>query len=83
MIILAYQHDKGVTVPKFGEWDENNPASAEGYTHIFNTVREERQGVVRPGQDAHADSSYPGAARRTTGSGSKVYILICCNDDFA
>ncbi|XP_043707442.1 RPM1-interacting protein 4 [Telopea speciosissima] len=36
--------DKGAAVPKFGEWDENNPASADGYTHIFNIVREERQG---------------------------------------
>jgi RPM1-interacting protein 4 len=40
--------DKGAAVPKFGEWDENNPASADGFTHIFNKVREERQtGVGR------------------------------------
>ncbi|KAJ7950464.1 RPM1-interacting protein 4-like [Quillaja saponaria] len=36
--------DRGAAVPKFGEWDESNPASADGYTHIFNKVREERQG---------------------------------------
>ncbi|KAK7287373.1 hypothetical protein RIF29_00646 [Crotalaria pallida] len=36
--------DKGAAVPKFGEWDVSNPASADGYTHIFNKVREERQG---------------------------------------
>ncbi|OIW18870.1 hypothetical protein TanjilG_25313 [Lupinus angustifolius] len=36
--------DKGAAVPKFGEWDMNNPASADGFTHIFNQVREERQG---------------------------------------
>ncbi|XP_041025160.1 RPM1-interacting protein 4-like isoform X2 [Juglans microcarpa x Juglans regia] len=35
--------EKGAAVPKFGEWDENNPASAYGFTHIFNKVREERQ----------------------------------------
>ncbi|XAR58739.1 hypothetical protein NMG60_11014249 [Bertholletia excelsa] len=35
---------RGAAVPKFGEWDENNPTSAEGYTHIFNQVREERNG---------------------------------------
>ncbi|XP_061358315.1 RPM1-interacting protein 4-like isoform X2 [Gastrolobium bilobum] len=35
--------DRGAAVPKFGEWDENNPASADGYTHIFNKVREEKQ----------------------------------------
>ncbi|XVE78114.1 hypothetical protein DITRI_Ditri13aG0117900 [Diplodiscus trichospermus] len=34
--------DTGAAVPKFGDWDENNPASADGYTHIFNKVREER-----------------------------------------
>lgn len=35
--------DHGAAVPKFGEWDETNPASADGFTHIFNKVREERQ----------------------------------------
>ncbi|KAJ6815811.1 RPM1-interacting protein 4-like isoform X1 [Iris pallida] len=35
--------DKGPTVPKFGEWDENNPSSADGYTQLFNQVREEKQ----------------------------------------
>lgn len=34
---------KGPAVPKFGEWDESNPASADGFTHIFNKVREEKQ----------------------------------------
>jgi len=44
------QPDKGAAVPKFGDWDVNNPASADGFTHIFNKVREERQGG--PAQDA-------------------------------
>ena len=30
-------------MPKFGEWDESNPSSADGFTHIFNKVREEKQ----------------------------------------
>lgn len=34
--------DKGAAVPRFGEWDENNPSSADNYTHIFNKVREEK-----------------------------------------
>lgn len=34
--------DRGAAVPRFGEWDENNPSSADNYTHIFNKVREER-----------------------------------------
>ncbi|XP_058736889.1 RPM1-interacting protein 4-like [Vicia villosa] len=35
--------DKSAAVPKFGEWDENDPASADGYTHIFDKVRKEKQ----------------------------------------
>ncbi|VVA99516.1 unnamed protein product [Arabis nemorensis] len=33
--------EKETVVPKFGDWDENNPTSV-GYTHIFDKVREER-----------------------------------------
>ncbi|KAJ8749154.1 hypothetical protein K2173_018623 [Erythroxylum novogranatense] len=40
--------DRGAAVPRFGEWDEN-PTSAEGYTHIFNRVREEKQAGMVPG----------------------------------
>eukprot|EP00262_Sarcandra_glabra_P020674 TRINITY_DN8376_c0_g2_i1.p1 TRINITY_DN8376_c0_g2~~TRINITY_DN8376_c0_g2_i1.p1 ORF type:complete len:247 (-),score=38.93 TRINITY_DN8376_c0_g2_i1:81-821(-) len=35
--------EQGAAVPRFGDWDENNPSSADGYTGIFNKVREERQ----------------------------------------
>ena len=28
--------DNGQPLPKFGEWDVNDPASAEGYTVIFS-----------------------------------------------
>lgn len=35
--------DDSPTVPKFGDWDDNDPASAEGFSHIFNLVREEKQ----------------------------------------
>ncbi|CAH8373879.1 unnamed protein product [Eruca vesicaria subsp. sativa] len=41
--------EKVTVVPKFGDWDENNPASADGYTHIFNKVREERISNVSGG----------------------------------
>lgn len=40
---MLRQPDKSAAVPKFGEWDENNPASADGFTHIFNKMREEKQ----------------------------------------
>ncbi|KAF5192992.1 Rpm1-interacting protein [Thalictrum thalictroides] len=50
--------DKGGAVPKFGEWDENNPASADGFTHIFNKMREEKQGGSTNATSVQDDMSY-------------------------
>ncbi|KAI3803612.1 hypothetical protein L1987_31769 [Smallanthus sonchifolius] len=33
----------GQPLPKFGEWDVNDPASAEGFTVIFNKARKEKK----------------------------------------
>ncbi|KAJ4712496.1 RPM1-interacting protein 4-like [Melia azedarach] len=35
--------ERGRSLPKFGEWDVKNPASAEGFTMIFNKARDERK----------------------------------------
>ena len=35
--------NQGRPLPKFGEWDVNNPASAEGFTVIFNKARDEKK----------------------------------------
>ncbi|KAK9272883.1 hypothetical protein L1049_003262 [Liquidambar formosana] len=35
--------DKGRPLPKFGEWDVNNPASSEGFTVIFSKARDEKK----------------------------------------
>jgi hypothetical protein len=35
-------------VPKFGEWDEKDPSTGEGFTDIFNKVREEKQSGDAP-----------------------------------
>ncbi|KAH7865577.1 hypothetical protein Vadar_008530 [Vaccinium darrowii] len=35
--------DKGRPLPKFGEWDVNNPSSADGFTVIFNKARDEKR----------------------------------------
>ena len=40
---MVFQQDKGRPLPKFGEWDVNNPASAEGFTVIFNKARNEKK----------------------------------------
>ncbi|XP_027334769.1 RPM1-interacting protein 4-like [Abrus precatorius] len=65
--------DKGAAVPKFGEWDVNNPASADGYTHIFNKVREERQGG--PGHVPGTPNERPHAIR---GQPTHDKAQCCC-----
>lgn len=57
-----------IAVPKFGDWDETNPSSADQYTDVFNRVVEEKQGAAQTapvsttgtphsnGQYLHADT---------------------------
>ncbi|KAG5235359.1 protein NOI [Salix suchowensis] len=40
--------DTGRPLPKFGEWDVNDPASAEGFTVIFNKARDEKKTGGKP-----------------------------------
>ncbi|XP_042479840.1 protein NOI4-like [Macadamia integrifolia] len=64
--------DKGRPLPKFGEWDVNNPASAEGFTVIFNKARDEKKtnnaaGGMSPGRNDDAykrNESYQYATKR-------------------
>ncbi|XP_021745808.1 RPM1-interacting protein 4-like isoform X1 [Chenopodium quinoa] len=51
--------DRGASVPKFGEWDETDPSSADGFSVIFNKVKEERHGSVGSvtGTAVHAQQS--------------------------
>uniref|UniRef100_A0A7C9E6S1 RIN4 pathogenic type III effector avirulence factor Avr cleavage site domain-containing protein n=1 Tax=Opuntia streptacantha TaxID=393608 RepID=A0A7C9E6S1_OPUST len=53
--------DRGASVPKFGAWDETDPSSADGFTHIFNRVKEERHG------DAGNVTSVATDSRRSNG----------------
>ncbi|KAI8007845.1 Protein NOI4 [Camellia lanceoleosa] len=49
--------EKGQPLPKFGEWDVNDPASAEGFTVIFNKARDEKKTGGRPESPAKSDSN--------------------------
>uniref|UniRef100_A0A1J3G3Q4 RPM1-interacting protein 4 n=1 Tax=Noccaea caerulescens TaxID=107243 RepID=A0A1J3G3Q4_NOCCA len=41
--LFGVQENKGRPLPKFGEWDVNNPASAEGFTVIFSKASDEKK----------------------------------------
>lgn len=41
--LICLQLNKDRPLPKFGEWDVNNPASASEFTVIFDKVRDEKK----------------------------------------
>ena len=67
-----WQPDHSPAVPKFGDWDETDPASAEGYTHIFNKVREERHSGAGKVPVMPTESSYSNGQKRIGNDNSKV-----------
>ncbi|TVU10988.1 hypothetical protein EJB05_44546, partial [Eragrostis curvula] len=71
--------EKGSPLPKFGEWDVNDPASAEGFTVIFNKARDEKKTGANPqGQDVPVKSE-----QQQSGQGfhtTKTDNSFCCED---
>ncbi|KAL6652010.1 hypothetical protein ACP70R_010935 [Stipagrostis hirtigluma subsp. patula] len=59
----------GRPLPKFGEWDVKNPASAEGFTVIFQKARDEKK-TAGPG---YRQAGIPPAFRNTNGAGDSGY----------
>ncbi|XP_019460478.1 PREDICTED: RPM1-interacting protein 4-like [Lupinus angustifolius] len=68
--------EKGRPLPKFGEWDVNDPASAEGYTVIFNKARDEKKTGGKPESPAKSDPQTRPAALDPSKSQSKKWF--CC-----
>ncbi|KAF5739578.1 RPM1-interacting protein 4 isoform X1 [Tripterygium wilfordii] len=48
---------KGRPLPKFGEWDVNNPASAEGFTVIFSKAKDDKKASNDPPSKAGGATS--------------------------
>ncbi|KVH93199.1 Pathogenic type III effector avirulence factor Avr cleavage site-containing protein [Cynara cardunculus var. scolymus] len=48
----------GQPLPKFGEWDVNDPASAEGFTVIFNKARNEKKAGGTADSPPKSDSTH-------------------------
>lgn len=56
--------DESPAVPKFGDWDDTDPAAAEGYSGIFTRVREERQSGGGRVPVMPTETSYSNVQRR-------------------
>ncbi|GAV61225.1 AvrRpt-cleavage domain-containing protein [Cephalotus follicularis] len=71
-------HHRTASVPKFGAWDENDPSSGEGFTVIFNKVKEEKQSTSAkfPSVPKQPSNNYS-HNRRKPGSPSSI-SKICC-----
>ncbi|KAH0670793.1 hypothetical protein KY285_025056 [Solanum tuberosum] len=54
---IDFKQEKGRPLPKFGEWDVNDPASAEGFTVIFNKARDEKKTGGKPDSPSKADGN--------------------------
>ncbi|KAL5700076.1 hypothetical protein ACHQM5_025574 [Ranunculus cassubicifolius] len=71
------QHHRVASVPKFGAWDETDPRSGEGFTIIFNKVKQEKQnGATRFPTAVPELSVYPNGQKHET-SPSKAKICCC------
>ncbi|XP_039039403.1 protein NOI4-like isoform X1 [Hibiscus syriacus] len=76
--------DKGRPLPKFGEWDVNDPASAEGFTVVFNKARNEKrtggkvesQGTNDPACKQDAGSGKPQVSSNPAYAASKIPIML-------
>lgn len=69
---------KSATVPKFGEWDERDPKSGDGFTVIFNKVKEEKQISASkfPPVPSQAVNNYPTSPNKNTRS----KVMPCLHD---
>ncbi|KAK1437378.1 hypothetical protein QVD17_03169 [Tagetes erecta] len=56
--LLRQHYQEEATVPKFGEWDENKPSSADSYDHIFKKIREEQASRSIMPSSSDAKSNY-------------------------
>ncbi|KAL4628225.1 hypothetical protein ACB092_05G221600 [Castanea dentata] len=70
-------HHRTASVPKFGAWDELDPKSGEGFTAIFNKVKEEKQIASSQFPNVSPQPSYYPSAQEHGRSSSRSKICCC------
>ncbi|XP_019184116.1 PREDICTED: RPM1-interacting protein 4-like isoform X2 [Ipomoea nil] len=56
--------DNSPVVPKFGDWDDNDPASAEQFTQVFDRVRDDKLSGAGKVPALPGDASYSNSERQ-------------------
>ncbi|KAL4185030.1 hypothetical protein AMTRI_Chr10g228570 [Amborella trichopoda] len=70
------QLESVAAVPKFGAWDDRDPTSGDGFTVLFNKVKEERQiRAAKPPVIPTKPVVYPTSYKKHNGS---TRSSICC-----
>ncbi|KAG6747144.1 hypothetical protein NC652_035179 [Populus alba x Populus x berolinensis] len=70
---------QGRPLPKFGEWDVNNPASAEGFTVIFNKARDEKKTKNSPEKVVSPRRTEPGYNKNENYKHPPKRRWLCCS----
>ncbi|CAL8994077.1 unnamed protein product [Prunus brigantina] len=68
----------GGPLPKFGEWDVNNPATAEGFTVIFNKARDDRRSGAGTPLILAAPDKYDARKKKDKYKYPKKSKWLCC-----
>ncbi|GMH24370.1 hypothetical protein Nepgr_026213 [Nepenthes gracilis] len=70
--------DKGRPLPKFGEWDVNDPATAEGFTAIFNQARDEKKTGGKPESTGKTELNNKPGGPELIHTKSRPKWWMCC-----
>ncbi|XP_051141075.1 protein NOI4-like [Andrographis paniculata] len=71
-------HEKGRPLPKFGEWDVNNPASADGFSVIFAKARDEKKGKTSSAPAAPSSTYDESQSRQSYEYPRRKKKWLCC-----
>ncbi|KAK8941104.1 RPM1-interacting protein 4 [Platanthera zijinensis] len=74
---LVSVQNNGRPLPKFGEWDVNDPTSAESFTVIFNKARDEKKtGSSNNGQGSNSPSKVFSSHKQETPDASSKPVSV-------
>ncbi|KAK9091983.1 hypothetical protein Syun_026894 [Stephania yunnanensis] len=75
--VAEVQHQRVASVPKFGDWDATDPTSGDGFTIIFNKVKQEKEaaGSYKPHTGRPEATLYENGQRNQRCSSSSAK---CC-----
>lgn len=77
------QHENARPLPKFGEWDVNDPASADGFTVIFNKASDEKKTGGAAGNVAATSPCKYAAPKQTNNYKYPTKVIPFCNLDLS